>query len=70
MWIKIDQLKVDACSAPVPPEKALPAALRKTLGVPVRDYVIAGKSVDARRRDDIRLDFQPDYKIYCVVRFP
>ena len=49
MWIKIDQLKVDACKAPVPPEKALPAALRKTLGVPVRDYVIAGKSVDARR---------------------
>ena len=49
MWIKIDQLKLDACTAPVPPEKALPGALRKYLGCDVRDFVIAGKSVDARR---------------------
>ncbi|MBQ7393493.1 MAG: FAD-dependent oxidoreductase [Lentisphaeria bacterium] len=49
MWIKIDQLKLDACTAPVPPEKALHNVLRKTLGIPVKNFVIAGKSVDARR---------------------
>lgn len=49
MWIKIDQLKLDGCTAPVPPEKALPGALHKALGTEVKNFVIAGKSVDARR---------------------
>ena len=65
MWIKIDQLKLDACTAPVPPEKALYHALRKTLGIPVKNFVIAGKSVDARRGRPQIL-----YRIFAEVENP
>ncbi len=49
MWVKIEQLKLDAVSAPVPPEKLLPGLLQKTLGMPFKSFQILGKSVDSRR---------------------
>ena len=49
MWLKLDDLKLDARTAPVPPEEALPGLIRTRLGGDFRTFVIEGKSVDARR---------------------
>ena len=49
MWLKLDDLKLDAVTAPAPPEAALPGLVRARLGGAFRTLVIEGKSVDSRR---------------------